>query len=315
MQLSNSQFPINIVCTIDNHYAQHCAVMLSSLFHHNRHQTFRIFLITDQLKPDILKRLKQFFLEQKQDYQIIQIDKAALGDAPVTHHISLATYFRLFIPEVLPWELDKVLFLDADMIIRQPIDPLWNLDIEAFSHAAAIAAGMDDYPEKIGLPQESLYFNAGLLLINLKAWRELQIFKRGCELIQQNSDRITWWDQDVLNILLHKHWLPLDLTWNAQPFISEAEFQNNFELQAKYEQFHSSTAITDPAIVHYVGGGSAKPWHFYCNHPFKDDYRNFLKTTPWRNTPLLGQPNLMAKIRFRLGFFTKVRNLLRFSSV
>lgn len=307
MQRSNSLSPINIVCTIDNHYAQHCAVMLSSLFHHNPDQAFRIFLITDGLDPNISKQLEQFLLDHKQDYEMIQIDKAALGNAPVTHHISLATYFRLFIPKVLPQHVQKVLFLDADMIIRQPIDKLWNLEIEAFSHAAAIAAGMDDYPREIGLPAESLYFNAGLLLINLQAWRELQIFERGCELLEKNADRIQWWDQDVLNILLNRQWLPLDLTWNAQPFIYEAEFQNSAELQTKYERFQSSAAIADPAIVHFVGGGSAKPWHFYCTHPFKDDYRKFLKTTPWRNAPLLGQPNLIAKVRSHLGL-AKARN-------
>ncbi|MBN8559308.1 MULTISPECIES: glycosyltransferase family 8 protein [unclassified Leptolyngbya] len=313
MHLSTLPSPINIVCTIDNHYAQHCAVMLASLFHHNPKRQFRVFLITDGLEMSIWERLEQFLQDQKQEYELIQIDRTALGDAPVTHHISLATYFRLFIPEVLPQTLQKVLFLDVDMIVRKSIDELWDKDIHAFSHAATIAAGMDEYPEQIGLPRNSLYFNAGLLLINLEAWRNLRVFDRGCEIIRQSSDRITWWDQDVLNILLHDHWMPLDLLWNAQPFLYSEEFHQR--PQALYKLFQSATAIAEPAIVHFVGGGSAKPWHFYCTHPFKDDYRKFLKKTPWQNTPLICQPDLVTQMRFRLGLGSKARKLLRGSSI
>ena len=304
---------ISIVCTIDNKYAQHCTVMLSSLFQNNRNESFTVYILTDGFSWLNSYKLNKFFSATKQKFQIIKIDKSALKNAPITHHISLATYFRLFIPQVIPDNIDKVLFIDSDIIIRKPIDALWNINIQDFSHAATIAAGMDDYPPVIGLPKDSLYFNAGLMLINLAFWRKFKVFAQGCELISQQPDKLQWWDQDVLNILLHPSWLPVDLTWNYQPFIYEEEI-NNSNYKAKYEKFNYLAAKLDPAIVHFVGGGKAKPWHYACEHPFKDEYLKYLATTPWKNARLIGKPNyisqITAELRFRLGLGSKIRNLL-----
>ncbi|MBD2452906.1 glycosyltransferase family 8 protein [Nostoc sp. FACHB-87] len=299
---------INVVCTIDDQYTQHCAVMLSSLFFNNENHLFHVYIITDDSNTTSFHKLKTFLEKSKQQYSIIEIHKDILLKAPITHHISLATYFRLFIPEILPSNIDKVLFIDSDIVIRKSIETLWNIDIQNFSHAATIAAGMDDYPSHIFLSEESLYFNAGLMLINLKIWRELKILERGCELINQKPERLKWWDQDVLNILLHNSWLPIDLVWNAQPFIYE-ESLNNYKYQSRYEKFKYTEAKLDPAIVHFVGGGSAKPWHYACQHPFKDEYIRYLRTTPWKNSQLIGKPSLIARLRFQLGLGSKFRNL------
>lgn len=305
--------PINVVCTIDERYAQHCAVMLSSLFINNIKEVFHIYVITDGFKNNNLSKLQKFLDKNKQQYSIIEIKKDILGQAPITHHISLATYFRLFIPEVLPSSIDKVLFIDSDIVIRKSIDKLWNIDISNFSHAATIAAGMDDYPLQISLPEDALYFNAGLMLINLNAWRKLNIFERGCDLINQQPERLKWWDQDVLNILLYNSWLPVDLVWNAQPFIYE-ESIDNYKYKSRYEKFNYTEAKLDPTIVHFVGGGSAKPWHYACRHLFKDEYIKYLKTTPWKNSQLIGKPSLIARMRFQLALGSKLRDLRQFLS-
>jgi lipopolysaccharide biosynthesis glycosyltransferase len=302
---------IDVVCTIDNSYARHCAVMLASLFKNNLTHSFRIHVITDGLESQILEKFEKFLSSSQHSHTIITIDKSDLENAPVTHHISLATYFRLLIPQVLPADISKVLFLDADMIIRQSIGPLWNLDIEQFSHAAAISAGMDTYEQELGLLKGCLYFNAGMMLINLKKWRELEVFERSCDLIRNQPGRLKWWDQDTLNLLLHDRWRPIDLTWNAQPFIYGQTMygqtlNETYEFHHRYQEFNYLQAVTDPAIVHYVGGGSCKPWHYYCQHPFRDDYLKFQALTPWRNAPLIGIPNLVNQMRWKLKFSNRV---------
>lgn len=303
---------VHIVCTIDDTYAQHCAVMLASLFHNNQDTPLKVYILTDTLKSTSLKKLNRFLSQSGHEYSICEIDKHQLGEAPVTHHISLATYFRLFIPKIIPADVQKVVFIDSDIVIRKSIAPLWNTDITNFSHAATIAAGMDDYAAKIGLPSNTLYFNAGLMLINLNVWRKLNIFERGCQLIREQPDRLTWWDQDVLNLLLHDSWLPLDLTWNAQPFLYENFRFDNYEIEKRYQKFNALEAKTDPAIVHFVGGGSAKPWHHACKHPFGNEYSQYLKETPWKHVKPIGKPSLIATARFHLGLGSKLRHLFRF---
>lgn len=302
---------IQIVCTTDDTYIQHCTVMLASLFESNKDEQFNIYIITNIENTTNLQNLKTFLKHYSYPYSIITIDQGAIKNAPVTHHISIATYFRLFIPKVLPPELSRVLFLDADMVIRKSIRPLWETNLDEYTHAATIAAGMDDYPAEIGLPQNSFYFNAGMMLINLQAWRKHRVFERGCDLISHEARRLKWWDQDVLNLLLHNSWYPLDLTWNAQPFVYSDSLSAEYSYWDRYQKFNYWEAKSDPAVVHFVGGGNAKPWHYFCTHPFKQDYLNYLKVTPWHKTPLLGTPNLAARLRFKLGLASKVQHLLR----
>jgi lipopolysaccharide biosynthesis glycosyltransferase len=302
---------VNVVCTIDEKYSQHCSVMLASLFINNPKIKFNVYIITDNLESPGLLKLQKFISDNENQFSSICIDKNRLAAAPITHHISLATYYRLFIPEILPTNLKQVLFLDSDMVIRKPIDDLLNLNIQNFSHAAAIAAGMDDYPAEIGLPRDSLYFNAGLMMINLCAWRDLKVFERGCQLLSSQSDRIKWWDQDVLNILLHESWHPIDLIWNAQPFIYDLDNLSNYQHKSRYLKFNYLEAKVDPSIVHFVGGGSAKPWHYYCQHPFKDEYLKYLQFTPWKNARLEDRPGLSSRIRFHLGLGSKIHNSLK----
>ncbi|MBD2493031.1 glycosyltransferase family 8 protein [Nostoc sp. FACHB-280] len=302
---------ISVVCTIDNNYAQHCAVMLSSLFQNNKNEDFTVYILTDGLSSENNYKLNKFLSQSNKKFQIINIDKSLLRNAPISHHISLATYFRLFIPQVIPSNIDKVLFLDSDMIIRQSIDELWQKNIDNYSHAATIAVGMDEHPTAIGLPKNSLYFNAGLMLINLKYWRDFNIFDRGCELISQQPEKLQWHDQDTLNILLHNSWLPIDLIWNSQVFMDDKELPISSVYHDRYEKLNYAKAKSDPKIVHFVGGGSAKPWHYACKHPFKHEYAKYLQDTPWKDTVPIGKPSLISQIRFRLGVGSKLRNLFQ----
>ncbi|MBD2593981.1 glycosyltransferase family 8 protein [Nostoc spongiaeforme FACHB-130] len=303
---------ISVVCTIDSEYAQHCCVMLTSLFANNPDQHFNIYVITDELSSFKIEKLKQFLSNSGHNFSLLPINKNHLKDAPVSHHVSIAAYFRLLVAEVLPEILTKVLYIDSDIVFRHSIAELWKLDIKELSHAAAIAIGMDDYPEKIDLPKDSLYFNSGLMLINLDYWRKYKIFERGCELIQKNPEKLQWWDQDVLNILLCHTWLPLNLQWNSQVFMDGQEVQISSEYKDRYERFNYRTAKLDPTTVHFIGGGSAKPWHYACKHPFKYEYEKYLQHTPWKGTVPIGQPSLISQIRYRLGVGSKLRHLFQF---
>ncbi|MBE9209045.1 glycosyltransferase family 8 protein [Nostoc sp. LEGE 06077] len=302
---------ISVVCTIDDKYAQHCAVMLASLFKNNPEQAFAVYIITDKSPSHHLNKLKKFLEQNINEFKFIPIDENSFQNAPISHHISIAAYFRLLIAEILPQNLTRVLYIDSDIIFRNKIDTLWKTDISNFSHAAAIAIGMDNYPEQIGLPEDSLYFNSGLMLINLDYWRKYKIFERGCELIRQTPEKLQWWDQDVLNILLCHTWLPIDLQWNSQVFMDGQEVQISSDYKDRYERFNYLTAKLDPIIVHFIGGGSAKPWHYGCTHPFKYEYEKYLQFTPWKGTVSIGKPSLISQIRYRLGLGSKLRNLFQ----
>lgn len=285
---------VNIVCTIDNNYVQHCAVMLASLFDNTPEFRFKIFIITDGISAQNQTKLAEFLDSRNQSFSLVTVDESIFVNAPVSQHISLAAYFRILIPELIDNSIEKVLFLDSDMVIHQSIAPLWNTDISQYSHAAIENPRTDaDYKHNLGISENSSYFNSGVLLINLRIWRQLNVQQKSIEFINQYPEKIHYWDQDALNFVLENQWLRAESQWNAHTAFFKGLPAE--ELGVTPEEYHQTRH--NPAIIHFTGGGSCKPWHYSCTHPFKDIYYKYLRQTPWHDAEPIGKPNLFSRFK------------------
>lgn len=89
-------------------------------------------------------------------------------------HVSIATYYRLFVAQILPEDVHKIIYLDGDMIVRGSLEKLWNTDLDGYSIAAV--HDMDEQKHidshRLPYPMETGYFNAGMQLINVDYWRK-----------------------------------------------------------------------------------------------------------------------------------------------
>jgi len=286
-----------IVTTIDENYVQHCIVMLTSLFSNNKEDKFHVFILSNSLSPNSIKAIARFFKLKRNSFSRFQIDELLLKDAPVYGHVSLATYYRLLIPTILPQNIDRVLFIDCDIIINGSISLFWEKDILNYSHIS-VENGGDNSPfiKKIEMKIESKYFNAGVMLINIKWWRENNVFNKSIDFLKFNSEKITFWDQDVLNAILENKWLEFPLKYNAQSYL----FGKSIDMDnLSYEELD---AINNPLIVHFTGGGDSKPWHYNNQHPYKKVYQYFLYKTSFKHVLPIGTPVLI-KLSLRDKFY------------
>jgi len=297
---------IRIVCTIDNNYIQHCGVMLCSLLSNSQHHEFSFYIIHNGLEVKKRKVLELFLTTFGHSFLFIEIDSKKLEGAVLSDHVTIATYFRLMIPELIDTSIEKILFLDSDIIIRHDITKLWDNDISDYTHAAVENPCItEDYKQNLGISKNNDYFNAGVMLINLKLWRELEITSKSIQFIQDYPKKIKYWDQDVLNYLLQGKWLNLEPYWNAQ----EAFFRDLSASEIGVTPDKFQRARFNPALVHYTGSGICKPWYFYCNHPFKQDYYKYVKKTPWEYFIPTGKPSLFR--RFVSQIKSSLKNVLR----
>ena len=303
---------INIACTVDDNYVKYAIVMLASLFENNRDRNFNVFIVHNNLTKDKTIKVQAFFRKYKHKLNLLDITPFLSYlpiNTPVTHHVTIATYFRLFLPVVLPLEIQKVLFLDPDIIIRKDIYPLWKIDITHYSHAAVLNPKSREYFATLtASPDKVDYFNAGVILINLHYWRTSNVLKQGCQIINQYSENLKFWDQDVLNILFKSKWLRISSTWNATYGI----FMEDLNINELMPGEDLDNLRSDPAIVHFAGAGISKPWHYYCDRPFKDLYRKYLQHTPWHGSKLLDEPSLLMKLRVYLKLGSKIRQIVSF---
>lgn len=168
-------------------------------------------------------------------------------------------YARLFLPDILPADIGRVVYLDCDMLVRCAIEELATLDLEGKPIAAALCphrTGFQthrDLRPKRYFSTADLYFNAGMFVLDTAAFREVDVV--GSVLQQLTSAEIAelYYDQDILNIAFRNNWKVLGPMWNLQnPLLAHEAL--------------------DPQIVHYTG--DQKPWFLFTRVAFKRMYRH-----------------------------------------
>jgi lipopolysaccharide biosynthesis glycosyltransferase len=276
---------VDIVCATDTNYLPHCAAMLTSLMQHASRSDLRVYLVLDRIDPEVYATAIPHLQNLLPYLCVLQADIAPIRDFPVNGHASVATYFRLLLPGLLPAELKRVIFIDSDAIVNSSLTPLWNLPMEG----KALAAVPDHWLScRDHGYVHGEYFNAGIMLIDLQRWRQVDILGRGAAFAKANPDRLRHWDQDVLNHVFKNDWLPIGERWNACPHLFG--LLPDFSLDPTGLTASERHAIADPAIIHFAGPGPVKPWNAACPHPWRELYRQAKALTPWAATPLDNRP-------------------------
>lgn len=273
---------MNILLSTDNNYVMPTGVLMHSIGMHNGEGIKYYVLINSLFSEDNKQKLQKVADKYNSVISFFVINDEVTKDLPfgradMPKHVSIATYYRLFIEKVLPTDIHKILYLDGDMIVRKSLKSLWQIDIDGY--ALGVVHDMDEKNNISRLPflKDAGYFNAGMLLINLDYWREHNCYKDYIRFVHEHGDIIVMHDQDVLNcVLMNKvKWVPI--TYN---------FQNGFILSPQNRrdggmyQEEIDSCKYDPAIIHYTV--HHKPWHISCFHPYRQLWRNYLDRTEWK---------------------------------
>lgn len=315
---------MNIILSTDNNYVQHCCATIASILRNNNDVT--IYVLTEGLSNKNEELIKGLVYSMGGTVFFLIVQSSLLAGFPMPKsitHISIATYYRLFVSSLLPHDVDKALYLDCDIIVRKSLLELWNTDISQY----ALAAVYQDDPlllntnelERLNIDSKYGYFNAGVILINLSYWRENQIEEKLYSYIINNYERIVFHDQDTLNAVLKEQTKCLDCTWNMHAtFFTKMIYKFSSPHCLVYKQQILDGYGKDPAVVHFVG--CYKPWNWECVHPYKNEYFKYLDLTPfngWRPKPVYSFNSIKDRLRdtfpFRyLPFYSPDSHIIHF---
>jgi len=299
---------MNIVVASDDNFVQHCGTMLVSLFENNKKNKITVYLLSEGISDENNEILKEIVSSRGGDYNYILVDSELLVDLPMPDfselsHISIATYYRLLIPILLPISVSKVIYLDCDIIVRKSIQELWGINIDDYAIGAVyqMTEPMQVDTSRLSIPLSSGYFNAGVLLINVDYWREHNISFELMDFVKSHVDIIRYHDQDALNAVLYNKCLMLPCKWNMLTMFFRKNVLELFDcynmtLNNKYEDYKNElmNVLSDPPIIHFVS--RRKPWEAKCTHPFRNEYYKYLKGTPWNN---LSEPSPLISTLYR----------------
>jgi lipopolysaccharide biosynthesis glycosyltransferase len=281
--------PIAVLFCTDTNYWQHMGATLASLLASNGRHQFRIMVCS--LKPDAENeaKIRQIAAEfGNATVEFICFTPTDLDALPVTRYIGLGAYLRLFVSEYVDATLDKVLYLDSDLIIRKDIEALWAADIQDYFAAAVVEPHFHENP---GITAGEPYFNSGVMLINLARWREGDLVRQFIACAKERFSMLPYWDQDILNIVLRGRVAFLSPRWNFHAIYAE---MLPGQLRLSRDEFLEMRR--DPDVIHFTS--KHKPWHYLPEPQYKRFYWEALSRTPWRGVAPQGYTplNVLRKI-------------------
>jgi lipopolysaccharide biosynthesis glycosyltransferase len=191
------------------------------------------------------------------------VDRSSLPIRP-TDHLTVETYYRLFLETAFDETVKRVVYLDADLVVLGDLSCLAAIDLGGKTVGAAIdihvlrwAGGGSALWGKD--TNDRPYFNAGVLVIDLDAWRTRQVRQRAIDFLASHQDGILFWDQDALNAVLNDDWKEIDLRWNRTTHFWERSREGTLPFSAE-----TIASLRDPFIVHFASPN--KPWNGF-RHP------------------------------------------------
>lgn len=265
--------PINICMSFDDNYSAHGDAVITSLIK-NAHpqQQINIYILHDEK----LSRTNQSILKRSENKNVhihyILIDKKLFNYLPLNReYISLNTYYRLVIQDILPKTVKKIIYIDSDVIVYGNIAELWQEPLQDMCVGAVLDEGGTLQSRRLSL-EDNNYFNAGIMIFDVEKIKEefKDIFKTYFENFYKNRDIITLQDQDILNITFAEKTKIIPLRWNVNTRMLD---YNN--LDYKYSIKEAEAALQNIGIIHYTD--RKKPWKITCNHPLRSlywQYRN-----------------------------------------
>ena len=289
---------MHIVCCTDHNYIMPTGIMICSVCENNSNISIIFHVIcNNNVSIEDKSDLNNIVNRYNQTINFYKIDNDipacfTIGKENQPQHITISSYYRLFLADILPSDIEKVLYLDGDIVVRKSLESLYNTDIKDYSIGAVIDMSQSNisYYNRLKYSPSYGYFNAGVLLINLSFWREHNLIKEFIDFASNYPERIKLHDQDILNFVLRNSKYNLPLSYNFQSgFLYKHEYRDfSWEYDEEIEKCY-----LDPHIIHYTC--PIKPWGEKCNFPYKSAFFQYRDLTKWKNQELIKGPKLTWK--------------------
>ncbi|MGC2416036.1 MAG: glycosyltransferase family 8 protein [Stellaceae bacterium] len=266
---------VSVLLCCNTDYLQHCGVLVASLLEENPRYFFEIVLVSTAALGSDFDKLRRLV----DDYDNCRLTHQVFCPPPdmrlpIRVHYTIDTYTRIWVAEFFSPEVTRILYLDCDMIVVSDITELWQADLGGRTIAAVSIPGSTRC-ELLGIPEEFGYFSSGVILIDLRRWRETGVFDRLLEFIRQHSDKLIDADQDALNGCLYNDRAQIPYVWNViTPFYV-------YSYPLGLTEAAIAEVTRNAKIVHF--NGASKPWMYMNRHPRRPDYYKYLSLTEWRH--------------------------------
>ena len=305
---------LDICMASDDNFAIHLGISIISIMENNDSDIINVHILNDRISQNNINHLKaienkysslniifydinQYFSENDVNY----IFKETLKDNDFFNLLGISTFSRLFLEDIIPEEIEKILYLDCDTVVLNDLNELFNINL-----GDNFIAGVIDIMANInksfykGEKKDTPFVNAGVLLINLKKWREIKFSQLSLDLINEYPDKGFLNDQNIINILCGENVILMDPKFNTMSEFFYVDYKKNLKINEHFssvERFYNPSLVEDalknPTIVHFLSQVWDRPWMSQIGlfkhspkNPYNESYLYYKSLSPWKDEPI-----------------------------
>lgn len=246
---------ITLLATLNENYIHQFQVFLTSVYWNNPKETFEICLLHNGISDSVLDPIHRQCQSFHYIFHPVHVDNNLFSDAPVSKQYPKEMYYRLLAGQFFP-KYKRMLYMDPDILIINPLRPLWEKELSDNLFAAAAHTGKTELANNLNrlrLGTDQDYFNSGVLLINLEQCRKKIDPQILFQYTATHSRELVLPDQDLLNALYGNQILPLeDVLWNY-----DARNYNTY-LFSSGGKYNIKWVMEHTSVLHFCG--RSKPW-------------------------------------------------------
>lgn len=266
---------IQILTTLNGAYLPRLQVLLTSIRVSQPEEAADIWLMHSGIPQEDLEPVARQCAIIGYGFHPLMIDSTAFADAPVSRQYPREMYYRLLAPFFLPRHLHRILYLDPDILVINPLRPLWETDLKGCLFAAAAHTGKTELANNINqirLGTDHPYFNSGVLLMDLDRGRQEINASEIFNYTREHAKELLLPDQDILNAMYGRRTLEIDDSiWNY-----DARNYNTYLLRSG-GICDMDWVMGNTAILHFCG--KSKPWQKGYIHRFGILYKHYANLT------------------------------------
>lgn len=256
---------ISIAYAPDDKYVNQTVVSMKSALEHNEQVEF--IIMYSKLSAESMQKLGAV----GGSLRLIKMDESQFSDLTLSKWVTVQAWFRIKLPDLCK-DLDKVLYLDCDTLIRGNLDELFSMGLTG-KYLAGVKDvwGVSKYVKRLGM-KSGVYVNSGMLLFNCDYCRKEHFFDKVVDFAKNNAKIIEFCDQDSINKVVDEHKLVISPKYNLMDTWWRGGYYE-FEGEEEAEYLH---AKENPVIAHLTG---LKPAFKGCGNKFKDEWWEVAKKT------------------------------------
>ncbi len=290
---------IEIGLCSDNGYAMATGVCVTSIFESNKNNKIRVHILTNGFSEENVRRFEQTAKNYNQIIEIHNIDASSINGLHVKSkgHVTSMAYARLQFPQLLDKSIEKLLYLDGDMVVIDDIKELWEKELNNHACLAVPDLIADDIVthNRIGV-YDIVYVNSGMLIINLQKWRSDNLTEKCIEFIKGYAKDNPFHDQDAINGIMGNDIGLLHFKYN---FMVTALFKDRSKIQMHKKRWAAlDEAQESHIIIHYTA--PIKPWHKEFNHPIKIHFVETLQKSAWSDYKIMNKYIGLNSLKYKI---------------